>query len=214
MRTIALASTFLTAATLTGCSDGTPTAPAERGSHPTFDFTNGPSNPGPIVVRLAGVEIIHIDNDPARGLMTIQTPTFNNPACGGTATFDQFDIQRVVTPNGVNAVGHQVGTNQNTAVYGTADLREAGFAGVFGFGGFDPVVFCGFINGPKKIAEGPANWEQIGAQGGTNVIERRIEGLLTAVGGGTLHLTDRQVVSVQGGVIVPIVEDILLEPVP
>ena len=75
-------------------------------------------------------------------------------------------------------------------------------------------MFCGFINGPKKIAEGPANWEQIGAQGGTNVIERRIEGLLTAVGGGTFHLTDRQVVSVHGGVIVPIVEDILLEPVP
>jgi len=213
MRAIALASTLLTAATLTGCSDGTPTAPAERGSHPTFDFTNGPSNPGPIVVRLAGVELAHVDNDPSRGLMTIQTPTSNNPLCGGTASLDQFDIQRVSTLNG-SASGHQVGTNQNTAVYGTADLGEAGFTGVFGTEGLDPAVFCSFINGPKKIAEGPARWEQIGVQAGTNTIERRPEGMLTAVGGGTLHLTDRQVVSVQGGVIVPIVEDILLEPVP
>lgn len=78
--------------------------------------------------------------------MTIQTPTSNNPICGGTASLDQFDIQRVFTP-GVAAVGHQVGTDQNTAVYSTADLGEAGFTGVFGLGGLDPTVFCSFING-------------------------------------------------------------------
>ncbi len=214
MRTIALAGTLLVAATLTmSCSDVWLTAPVDRGSHPAFDFTSGPSNPGPIVVRLAGVELAHVDNDPSRGLMMIQTPTSNNPLCGGTASLDQFDIQRVVTPNG-GAVGHQVGTDQNTAVYGTADLGEAGFTGVFGTENLDPVVFCGFINGPKKIAEGPARWEQIGQSNGANTIERRTEGLLTAVAGGTLHLTDRQVVSVRDGVIVPIVEDILLNPVP
>src|SRR5439155_18261826 len=87
MRTIALAGTLLVAATLTmSCSDVWLTAPVDRGFHPAFDFTSGPSNPGPVVVRLAGVELAHVDNDPSRGLMMIQTPTSNNPLCGGTAS--------------------------------------------------------------------------------------------------------------------------------
>src|SRR2546429_6542256 len=44
MRTIALASTLFTVATLTGGSDGAPQTPAGGGAHPPFAFPHSPSN--------------------------------------------------------------------------------------------------------------------------------------------------------------------------
>jgi hypothetical protein len=79
---------------LSGCADRSTTGPTLR---PSFDFTNGPANPGPIVFRFKDVFGVFYA-DPVRGLSAIHggnVVEFCNT--GGTA-FQLVDIQHVLPP--------------------------------------------------------------------------------------------------------------------
>ena len=206
-RTLASSLAAAMSVVLFGCSE--PVADERAPSSPSFNFTNGPATPGPIVVRIAGAEALLVDNDPQRNLMAVYTPTADNLFCGGAA-LDLFDVQLVFAASG--GVNVLIKNRQApAAVYATADFGEL----------FDPDFpihtdqFCAFINGPKKIAEGtvdfsrPQHFSELRLQ-----LAWSAQGFVNAVSGGRLHLKDQQTAVLQGGDIVFVVGDILLQPVP
>jgi hypothetical protein len=205
-----LAAVVFAGLTVLSCTERT--APTDAGPAGSYGFANGPSNPGPVVVRLNGVEVLGADNDPSRGLFALSTPTVDNPFCGGAALLGQVDIQRVFSPSAVGQfVGHQTSDGLHVAVYSTADFDEV-------FDSDFPIHttrFCSFISGPKKIAEGTARLEQIIRFGAKEFqVSRRMEGFLEYVTGGAAHFTNVQVGVTKEQGVVFVQEDIRLKPVP
>ncbi len=91
------AAALLAAAPILGCAEQP--LPTEDTPLPAFDFTNGPANPGPIVVRF--------DNE-AWGLWTAAPPGLSAfhgfdvtdfAVCGGSTPYDTIAIQLVFPPH-------------------------------------------------------------------------------------------------------------------
>src|SRR2546426_9942906 len=78
------------------------TAPADIFPGPSYNFINGPGSPGPIIMRVAGLPVFLVVNDPQRNLMSIHLNVLDNPICGAGG-FDEFDVQRVSTPSVIEA---------------------------------------------------------------------------------------------------------------
>lgn len=178
---------LLLAQVVAGCGEQEPaTAPTDRQAGPSHSFVNGPSSPGPVVIRVSGVPVFLAVNDPDRNLMSIHLNVADNPICG-TAGFDDVDVQRVSAPSVIGTfIAHRMGDDTHVAVYATADFAEAGFLST----GFDPSVFCSFIAGPKRLGEGSARYERLAAL--PYQITDRWVGLLTADDGATIGYTDLQ----------------------
>jgi hypothetical protein len=170
-----------------GCVEQTRgTVPADVLPGPSYSFINGPGSPGPMVVRVAGLPVFLVVNDPQRNLMSVHLDVSDNPICGAGG-FDEFDVQRVSTPSVIEAfIAHRTADETSVAVYSTADFEEAGFLTT----GFDPSIFCSFIVGPKKLAEGTARYERLAAL--PFEITDRWVGLLTGGDGTPIGYTDIQ----------------------
>ena len=185
--TLSFAAVLLPAVVGLGCAEQTgEMAPVDALPGPSYSFINGPGSPGPIVVRVGGLSVFLVVNDPQRNLMSIHLNVSDNPICGAGA-FDTFDVQRVSTPSMMDAfIAHRTADETSVAVYSTADFEEAGFLTT----GFDPSIFCSFIVGPKKLAEGTARYERLAAL--PFVISDRWVGLLDAGDGTAIGYTDIQ----------------------
>ena len=162
------------------------TAPADIFPGPSYNFINGPGSPGPIIMRVAGLPVFLVVNDPQRNLMSIHLNVLDNPICGAGG-FDEFDVQRVSTPSVIEAfIAHRTADETSVAVYSTADFEEAGFLAT----GFDPSIFCSFIVGPKKLAEGTVRYERLAVL--PFEITDRWVGVLNAGDGTPIRYTDIQ----------------------
>lgn len=142
-----------------GCSDDSSPPvglDARTGDRPALNFTNGPENPGPFIVRIDGQLVQFINTDVESNRLSLHFPTSDLALCGGSLPpADAADAQFITTPSEVEQFLVQIRNRESSvSVYSTADLAEAGIAP------FDLVTFCQFINGPKKIASGTVNHVQ------------------------------------------------------
>jgi hypothetical protein len=157
-------------------------APTAEEPSPAFDFTNGPPTPGPFVVRIAGQRVFFFNADENSGLLSLHFPS-DIFLCGGGAIQNLADAEFVVTPSEkVTALIED--EDGAVSIYGTADLSEA-----FGPGGFlsDIPLFCSFLNGPKKIAEGTAR--RVSVFSGQS-FSASWTGTLTETGGNPVRYTE------------------------
>lgn len=200
--------TILLIAFLTfGCgnSDDTALIPTMSEGTPGALLAPSPNSSGPIVVRSDGVPYVVLTNDPSRNLMSVHVLVSDIDLCGGSTGFDLIDTQEVSTP----AQAEQMillykGSETNVGVYGTSDFSEFWS---------DP---CGFIAGPKKLAEGTARFTAVGVftTGANQQQTLKWEGFLTAVGGGTVHYNEVLHAVYDEETWDWKAEDILLRPVP
>ncbi len=204
MKTVKISAAFLALAALAlGCSEpNAPTDSARGIAETAFNFTNGPDSPGPVVVRYEGVPYFILTNDPVGDLMGVHVIVTDNALCGGSqGPFNLIDQQFVDTPSEVEQMTSLFKDSDNAVgVYGTADFNEF-FA--------DP---CGFIEGPKKIAEGTSDFHRTESENANNNTRTsRWVGFLDGVDGNTYHFLDVQKFVEGPGWVV---EDIKLTLVP
>lgn len=88
---------------LAGClGDELPSDPSAASVGPSFNFDNGPDNPGPIVMR-SEVTFAVFYVDAKAGVSAIHGADIIE-FCGGTIDFDLVDLQRIDVPEDANRV--------------------------------------------------------------------------------------------------------------
>lgn len=92
---------LLAAVVAFGCSEQNgPTASDSVVRAPSFDFTNGPPDPGnSVVVRTSGGFNFLTSVDPDRGLVARHYQADDAPFCGGGTPFPDWDFQDVSHPS-------------------------------------------------------------------------------------------------------------------
>jgi hypothetical protein len=114
---IVLAATGLMVAS---CADRSPSGPRD-GS--TFNFTNGPETPGPIVFRNAAAEFRVSYSDPVRGLTAIHGGDVVEFCLTGDTSFPLVDLQSVLTSEEQNRLLLLIrGSDIETTVWAVGDF--------------------------------------------------------------------------------------------
>jgi hypothetical protein len=137
-----------------GCAgDPTGTWPIDGGTErPSFNFTNGPPSPGPIIVRIADAGTRVISADLANNLLAIHGRVSGLSECTDASTRVPADIQIVNTPS--DAQGFNLllkGVDNDVAIYEGTDFSQ-----LFPF---DPVKFCGFITERVPLFSGQVQYQ-------------------------------------------------------
>jgi hypothetical protein len=178
VRTAAVLGTALSG----GCTDRDPTAPQPERPH--FNFVNGPSSPGPFIVRIPNFGSRVVTQDPNTGLIAIHGTVKNLAECTNASTRVPVDIQIVSTPSEAQAVAFLLTALENSvAIYDQGDLSQ--------LSPFDPVRFCTFINTVAPIYEGVVHYRL--HQNGQGSLDFQWEGFLTRLSdGATFHYVERQ----------------------
>ena len=105
---------------VSGCTDRSVTGPVDR---PSFNFTNGPEHPGPIVFRTSEGEYRVSYSDPAKGLTAIHGGDVVEFCLTGGTDFPLVDIQFVLSPREQNRVHELVkGHDLETTVWPTGSF--------------------------------------------------------------------------------------------
>ena len=143
MRTVRIPITVALLGALTAsCGEVAPTASDETLPGPSFNFSNGPTNPGPFVVRgNFNAFLLNANSDGSlvsvNGLGTLDPN--QSVVCGGATIFDLVEFQDIENPSGaLNELDKQEGTKH---IYADA----ATF--------FSQLSLCDALNLPR-LAEG------------------------------------------------------------
>jgi hypothetical protein len=178
-----------------------PTAPTDTPPEPAFNFTNGPDNPSPVVLRVDGAGLGVFFFDPDRELISVHGIDPDNFfLCGGTGGFGEADLQSVDTPD---------------EAAGLTTLLRSREALVTVFEGDNPqslAEFCALLAGPTRVALGGED-VKLTARQGTNILSFtwRFVGILEdAADGSPIHYTEVQKFTSGQGFVV---EDIFLRPI-
>lgn len=144
-----------------GCTgDPAGTSPIDRGTEtPSFNFTNGPPSPGPIIVRIADAGTRVISADLANNLLAIHGRVSGLSECTDASTRVPADIQIVNTPSDAQGISLLLkGVDNDVAIYEGTDFSQ-----LFPF---DPVKFCGFITERVPLYSGQVQYQlHINGQG-------------------------------------------------
>lgn len=199
MRTSAIARSIALALVLAACGE-TPTAAPD--ADVAANFTNGPENPGPVVVRREGTRLFAVFNDPDRELLSVHGVDPDDFfLCGtGGSGFGEIDRQIVDTRSEVESLTELFRVREaNVAVYDTGEIPRT------------LTGFCTLFAGPLKIAEGPHDFlATTNDRGGSNFSRTfRFAGELEGVDGSTIRYTEVQKFVAGRGFVV---EDIFLRP--
>lgn len=189
--------------TFLGCTDRQPTSPYPQG--PVFNFTNGPSSPGPFIVRIHNSLSRVITTDPDAGLFAIHGTVRNLSECTDASTRVPVDIQIVRTPSEAQGVALLLTAAENSvAIYDQGDPGD--------LNPFDPNKFCPFINTVAPVYEGVVHYRL--HQNGQGSLNFQWEGFLTRVSDGAIfHYVERQhFVATGEGTGKWITEEIRLQP--
>ncbi len=125
----------------TALSDGTlPLSEGDPGV--LFNFSNGPSNPGPIIVRfeVAPAALAFFDFD--RELLMLVATDDGLGSCRAVTFTEPADAQQIQNPAG--------------PLVELVQLRR-GFGAVYDLSGGFPGFTCAFLTGPDMLAEGRVN---------------------------------------------------------
>lgn len=203
MRTPIIAASAAFVLVLAACGETPSTAPAESSVAPASNFTNGPENPGAVVVRLEGTRHFAVFNDPERELLSVHGVDPDDFfLCGtGASGFGEIDRQIVDTPSEVESLTRLFKEREaQVSVYDTGVIPST-------LG-----EFCQLFAGSLRIAEGTEDFLTTSNDvGGANHRRTfRFVGELDGVDGSTIRYTGVQTfVKGQGFVV----EDIFLRPV-
>jgi hypothetical protein len=200
MRFSAIAGSIVLALAFAACEQTPTAAPAESSPEAAFNFTNGPANPGAVVVRLEDTRLFAVFNDPDRQLLSVHGIDPDDFfLCGtGASGFGEIDRQVVDTPSEVESLTELFRAREaNVAVYDTGEIPRT------------PTGFCTLFAGPLKIAEGPHDFlATTNDRGGSNFSRTfRFVGELEGVDGSTIRYTEVQTFVDGRGFVV---EDIFL----
>lgn len=203
MRTSTIAGPIALALMIVACEAAPTAAPADALSEAAANFTNGPSAPGPVVVRVEGSRLFAVFNDPDRQLLSVHgLDPEDFFLCGtGSSGFEEVDVQIVDTPSEVEGLVRLFRAREaNVAVYDTGVIPRT-LPG-----------FCALFASSLKLAEGPHDFlATVQDTEGDNFTRTfRFVGELEDVNGSTIRYTEVQKF-VQGRGFV--VEDIFLRPV-
>lgn len=203
MRTSATAGSIALALVLAACGETPPVALAESPVAPASGFTNGPENPGPVVVRQEGTPLFSVFNDPDRKLVSVHGIDPDDFfLCGtGTSGFGEIDRQVVDTRSEVEVMTRLFRAREaNVAVYDTGVIPRS------------LAEFCALFAGPLKLAEGPNDFLATTTdRGGSNFSRTfRFVGELEGVDGATIRYTEVQKFVEGRGFVV---EDIFLRTI-
>ena len=174
-------------------------------TRPSFNFTNGPSSPGPYIVRIADAGSRVITTDPEDGLLAIHGRVSGLSTCTNASTRVPVDIQIVRTPSDAQEMALLLtGDDNDVAIYDHGNVGD--------LNPFDPAKFCPFIASEIPVYSGPVQYQlRINGQGNLLFIW---EGFLTRTSdGATFHYLERQYAVPQDGVVTFIIEDISVMPV-
>lgn len=203
MRTQTLAAIVTHALFLAACEAAPTTAPTESSPNPAFNFTNGPANPGPVVVRMEDTQLFAVFNDPDRELLSVHGVDPDDFfLCGtGASGFGEIDRQIVDTPSEVESLTRLLKAREaQVSVYDT---------GVFPT---NLTEFCTLFAGPLRIAKGTEDFlVTTNDKDGSNFSRTfRFVGELEGLDGSTIRYTEVQKFVGGRGFVV---EDIFLRPV-
>lgn len=184
-----LAIVFLGSVLLAGCSPDTITQSPGVGS-PAFNFADGPSSPGPYIVRINNSGSRVITTDPENGLLAIHGRVKNLSECTDASTRVPVDIQIVNTPSDAQGLTFLLtGTENDVAIYGEGDIAD--------LAPFDPAKFCPFINSTTPLYEGVVHYRLL--RNGQGSLNFQWEGELTRLSdGAAVHYVERQHFVAQG----------------
>ena len=195
----------LAGVSIVGCdpssSVGTDPTIAESSQAPSFNFTNGPTSPGPYIVRIEGQGSRVITTDPADGLLAIHGKVSGLSVCTDASTRVPVDIQIVRTPSDAqNMAFFLTATENDVAIYDRGNVGD--------LNPFDPAKFCPFIQNTVPVYTGVVQYRlHINGQG--NLLFQW-EGFLTRTSDGALlHYVEKQYAVGGGdGTVQFIIEDI------
>jgi len=109
---------------------------------------------GAVIVRGTTLAfLVHLDSE--RGLLSVHAPS--NVCTIGS--LNQAEFKFVITPSAIGQFIAQLKSDdEQVAVYQASSFAEAGMTGTAEIGGLGDIVdftqFCGFLEGPARIAEG------------------------------------------------------------
>ncbi len=172
--------TLVVAASLVACNSSPSTATSGT---PSLDFTNGPSSPGPFILRLENGSRA-ITNDPSNGLFAIHGIVSDLTVCTNDNTKVPVDRQFVNTPSTVQAVNELLkGQDNAVAIYDQGDISQ--------LSPFDPVKFCTFIHTNAPAYTGQVMYQlHINGEGNLSL---EWEGFVTRTSDGALlHYIEQQ----------------------
>lgn len=187
-----------------GAPDGS-IAPEREGRAPSLNFTNGPSSPGPYIVRIASSLSRVVTSDPTDDLIAIHGRVSGLSECTNTSTRVPVDIQIVRTPSDAQAMAFLLtGDDNDVAIYDTGNLGD--------LSPFDPTKFCPFIASTVPVFTGQVQYRL--HQNGQGNLLFMWEGFLTRTSDGALfHYVEKQYAVPVGGAVTFIIEDISLREV-
>lgn len=202
MRIHTLAGSIAFALVLAACGEAPPAVTGEPSVAPASNFTHGPENPGPVVVRQQGTRLFAVFNDPDRQLLSVHGVDPDDFfLCGtGTSGFGEVDRQIVDTPSEAETLTRLLrARDAEVSVYDT---------GVF------PTTlaeFCVLFAGPLRIAKGTEDFlATTNDRAGSNFSRTfRFVGELKGVDGSTIRYSEVQKFVEGRGFVV---EDIFLTP--
>ena len=127
-----------------GCGEQkVPTAATEQVPEVSFNFLNGPANPGNSIVFRDGVPFLFLGVDPARDLVSLNGLGVLDPTqselCVGGSTFDIIEFQNAIT----NGSFRDLGTYENPTQHIYEDAANF----------FSQATFCDAVSLPR-VAEG------------------------------------------------------------
>jgi hypothetical protein len=129
---------------IVGCREqSVPTATIAAVPGPSFNFTNGPDNPGIVVRTETGFAILFADFD--RQFLSLHSSDDALLGCTAATTFAPISIQRIFG---------------GTGVFGRLMLAQDNFVTVYDWTGFPPID-CALLTGAtgRLLAEGRAQLE-------------------------------------------------------
>lgn len=204
MRTLSTLTTVVLSLLLAAACDTAPqpTAPTDTSPEPAFNFTNGPDNPSPFVIRVDGAPFAAFFFDPDRELISVHGIDPDNFfVCGGTGGFGQADVQLVDTPDEAAGLTTLLRSSESlVTVFAVADPPQ------------NFPELCALFAGPTRVAQGGED-VVLTDRRGTNILSFtwRFVGILEdAADGSAIHYTEVQkFISGRGFVV----EDIFLRSI-
>ena len=151
---------------------------------PSFNFTNGPSSPGPFIVRIANAGSRVITTDPDKGLLAVHGKVADLTECTDASTRVPVDIQIVQTPSDAQGLALLLtGDDNDVAIYAGTDVSQ-----LFPF---DPANFCPFITDHVPLYTGQVKYQlHINGQGSLHF---QWQGFVERVAdGATFHYVEHQ----------------------
>lgn len=142
MRAFTIPTLLLVASLAVGCTDETaPTAATEAVAGPSFNFTNGPDNPGIVVRFETGFALLFADFD--QQFISLVSSDDGLLGCTAATSFEPLSVQNIFG---------------GTGVFGQLVLSQMNFTTVYDWTGFPDPFDCDFLTNVtgRLLAQGSA----------------------------------------------------------